>query len=276
MQVLNRLGLDDYFLYPQIHWEPKSGSIQQIAKSLNIGIDSLALVDDTAFERNQVSSVHPQVRTYDACEISNLLSRPEFDVPVTAESRNRRAMYKAEEKRTAMMEGSHADLVEFIRKSNLKIHVFAPKTEDEKLRCYELVVRTNQLNMSGVKYTPEEFTAVLARPDHHNFAFTCADDFGSYGIVGYGQYRIEGETMIFTEFAMSCRVAGKFVESALFSYLLRQSQCRFGNFIVQITIKNALLRSTLEAIGFISAQTSKEHVQYSFSADLLHCDIVSV
>jgi FkbH-like protein len=276
MQVLNRLGLDDYFLYPQIHWEPKSGSIQQIAKSLNIGIDSLALVDDTAFERNQVSSVHPQVRTYDACEISNLLSRPEFDVPVTAESRNRRAMYKAEEKRTAMMEGSHADLVEFIRKSNLRIHVFAPETEDEKLRCYELVVRTNQLNMSGVKYTPEEFTAVLARPDHHNFAFTCADDFGSYGIVGYGQYRIEGETMIFTEFAMSCRVAGKFVESALFSNLLVMNHCSSGNFTVKKTAKNILLRNTLEHIGFKSVEDCNDWLSYRFDAELTNRSVVSI
>lgn len=276
MSVLKHLGIDDYFLYPQIHWNPKSGSIQQIAKSLNIGIDSLAFVDDTAFERNQVTSVHPQVRTYDACEIADLLSRPEFDVPVTAESRNRRAMYKAEEKRNELMDSSQTDIVDFIRKCNLKLHVFTPETEEEKLRCYELVVRTNQLNMSGVKYTPEEFQSVLARPDHHNFAFSCADDFGSYGIVGYGQYRIEDETMIFTEFAMSCRVAGKFVESALFSKLLKFKNCNSGIFSVQKTKKNVLLRRTLEGIGFHTYAEAVDCIHYTFDTDLFNRDIILI
>ena len=276
MSVLKHLGIDDYFLYPQIHWNPKSGSIHQIAKSLNIGIDSLAFVDDTAFERNQVTSVHPQVRTYDACEIADLLSRPEFDVPVTAESRDRRSMYKAEEKRNELMDSSQTDIVDFIRKCNLKLHVFTPETEEEKLRCYELVVRTNQLNMSGVKYTPEEFQSVLARPDHHNFAFSCADDFGSYGIVGYGQYRIEDETMIFTEFAMSCRVAGKFVESALFSYLLRSKTCERGIFGVIKTPKNTLLRNTLTSIGFVADTNSKETIMYRFTTSLKNCTIIQI
>ena len=83
MAVLERLGIAEYFLYPQIHWNPKSGSVEQIAKNLNIGIDALALIDDTAFERQQVVSVWPQVRTYDVTEIGELLTKPEFDVPAT-------------------------------------------------------------------------------------------------------------------------------------------------------------------------------------------------
>lgn len=72
MAVLDRLGVAEYFLYPQISWGPKSGAVEQIAKSLNIGIDALALIDDTAFERQQVRSVWPQVRTYDVTEIESL------------------------------------------------------------------------------------------------------------------------------------------------------------------------------------------------------------
>ena len=276
MQVVKRLGIDDYFLYPQIHWNPKSGSMGHIAKCLNIGIDSLAFIDDTAFERNQVSSIYPQVRTYDAAEVEMLLSLPEFDVPITEESRSRRAMYKAEEKRTALMDSSQANLVDFIRKCNLQLHVFTPATEEERLRCYELVVRTNQLNMSGIKYTAEEFEAVLSRTAHHNFAFSCADDFGSYGIVGFGQYRIEGETMIFTEFAMSCRVAGKFVESALFSHLLRSENCRSGIFAVQKTKKNILLRHTLEGIGFHSQEETDDRIRYIFDPQLTGSDIILI
>jgi FkbH-like protein len=275
MAVLERLNIAEYFLYPQIHWNPKSGSMEQIAKSLNIGIDALALIDDSAFERSQVTSVWPQVRVYDAAELHELLAREEFDVPATEESRNRRAMYRAEEKRNTLMAGEHTDLADFIRKCNLSMHVFTPSTAEEKLRCYELVVRTNQLNMTGRKYTSEEFGGVLARPGHKNFAFSCADDFGEYGIVGFGQYRVEGEQLVFTEFAMSCRAAGKFVESALFAHLLKRENCTAGKFEVVKTKKNILLRNTLEQIGFAIEHESGDNVSYRFNADLKNRDMVT-
>ena len=274
--VLEHLGVAEYFLYPQISWGPKSGSVEQIAKSLNIGIDTLALIDDTAFERQQVRSVWPQVRTYDVTELDSLLARPEFDVPMTAESRSRRAMYRAEEQRNTLMKADHTDIVDFLRKCNLKLHIFTPTTKEEKLRCYELIVRTNQLNMSGKKYTPEEFEEVLARPGHQNFAFSCADDFGEYGIVGFGQYRVEDEVLIFTEFAMSCRVAGKFVESALFAHLLEIENCKDGSFAVRKTKKNTLLRNTFEQIGFQTQRDSSETVFYTFTANLLNSTIVGI
>lgn len=276
MDVLRALGIADYFLYPQISWAPKSTSMAQIAKSLNIGIDTLALIDDSAFERQQVHSEWPQVRTYDVTELSGLLEQPEFDVPVTTESRQRREMYRAEEQRNTLMQTEHTDILAFLRQCNLKLYIFTPVAEEEKLRCYELILRTNQLNMSGRKYTAEEFDEVLARSGHTNFAFSCEDDFGTYGIVGFGQYRVDHGVMVFTEFAMSCRVAGKFVESALFSYLLKSEGCQTGSFCVRKTKKNALLRRTLEQIGFTPEQDSAEQVSYRFTNNLLNKTIVSI
>lgn len=276
MEVLEKLGISEYFLYPQISWEAKSGALANIARSLNIGIDALALIDDSVFERREVASVHPQVRTYDEKQVSSLLTLPEFDVPATAESAARREMYRAEERRSALLSAEKTDITDFLRRCNLGITVFAPETEEEKLRCYELVVRTNQLNMSGVKYTPDEFTAVLGREGHTNFAFSCADDFGSYGIVGFGQYRTEGKTLIFTEFAMSCRVAGKFVESALFAHLLEREGCETGVFAVQKTKKNILLRNSLESIGFTAEVQNDAQITYRFTADLKNSTVVQL
>ena len=273
--VVEDLGIAEYFLYPQIHWNAKSGSVEQIAKSLNIGIDSLALIDDSIFERQQVQSELPQVRVYDVSELANLMQLPEFAVMVTEESKNRRAMYQAEEKRNEMMSQENQGTVEFLKKCHLTIQLFSPETESQVMRCYELVVRTNQLNMSGKKYSVEEFYEVLHRPDHKNFAFSCHDDFGEYGIVGFGQYRVEQEKLIFTEFAMSCRVAGKYVESALFANLLKKESCNQGVFEVHKTKKNALLRRTLNDIGFIEVSYDEGKVLYHFSAQLKRTELVS-
>lgn len=275
-QVIERLGLADYFLYPQIHWNAKSSSMKQIAKDLNIGIDTLVLIDDSVFEREQVRSELPQVRVYDANEIEKMLSYPEFAVVVTEESRNRRSMYQAEMKRKELQNADNTDITEFLKRCHLEIEVFEPKTEEEINRCYELVVRTNQLNMSGKKYTREEFEDVLKRNHVYNFAFTCKDDFGSYGIVGFGQYQICNSKIVFEEFAMSCRVAGKYVESALFHEILKRHKCENGSFHVIKTKKNELLRRTLSEIGFITSYEDGTKTQYSFTKKMKNCEIVAV
>ncbi len=274
--VLERLGVADYFLYPQIHWNAKSGSISNIAKLLNIGVDSFGFIDDTAFEREEVRSALPQVRVYDVVELEGLLSRDEFAVSVTEESKNRRAMYRAEEKRNQLMNAEFTDSTEFLRKCNLKIKIFNPETDADILRCFELVVRTNQLNMSGVKYTEDEFKSVLNRENHTNFAFSCADDFGSYGIVGFGQYYKENGVLTFTEFAMSCRVAGKYAESALFRALLLSEDCEKGIFPCIKTKKNILLRNTLSDIGFAVCKDSADKIVYEFGMNLKNNDIIKI
>lgn len=272
--IIEKIGLADFFLYPQIHWNAKSDSLKQIASNLNIGIDSLALIDDSIFERKQVQSIWPQVRVYDANEVSELLNKTEFSVMVTEESKNRRSMYRAEEKRNKLMAEGNEGTIEFLRKCHLTINIFIPKTEAEIKRCYELVVRTNQLNMSGHKYTHDDFIELIKLKERKSFAFSCQDDFGEYGIVGFGQYQIENHKIIFKEFAMSCRVAGKYVESSLFSALLEKEKCDRGIFCVKKTKKNILLRRTLSDIGFVIEAENEKYIEYIFLPQLKNNDLV--
>lgn len=273
--VVERLGLAEYFLYPQIHWNAKSASIQQIARDLNIGVDTFALLDDSVFEREQVRSALPQVRCYDITELPALLECPEFSVLVTEESRQRRQMYRAEANRRSVMAEDHDDTISFLQKCHLQVEVFEPKTEKELLRCYELLTRTNQLNMSGVKYSREEFDQALLREGYQAFAFSCGDDFGDYGIVGFGQYTKQQDKLIMKEFAMSCRVAGKFVESALFASILEREGYNQGEMTVRKTKKNTLLRRTLQEIGFHIAAEDDLMIRYAFNSKLSNCDLVS-
>ena len=60
-EKLEEFGLWEYFIYPQINWNPKSEAIETIAKSINIGIDTLAFVDDQEFEREEVSYYNKDV-----------------------------------------------------------------------------------------------------------------------------------------------------------------------------------------------------------------------
>src|SRR5262245_60645516 len=56
---LRELGVLEYFLHPQIHWDAKSSSVRAISEALNLGLDSLVFVDDQPFERDEVRSALP-------------------------------------------------------------------------------------------------------------------------------------------------------------------------------------------------------------------------
>ena len=78
MSKLRELGLHEYFLYPQINWGPKSVSAKEIAKLINIGIDTLAFIDDQAFERDEVNFENRQVLCIDSTNLEHLLDMPEM------------------------------------------------------------------------------------------------------------------------------------------------------------------------------------------------------
>ena len=90
------------------------------------------------------------------------------------------------------------------------------------------------------------------------------------------QYTVNNSNLVFKEFAMSCRVAGKFVESALFKYLLEEEKLDEGLFSVNVTEKNSLLRRTLEDIGFTIVNNANKKTDYKFTKKLKNSELVEV
>src|ERR1700745_2812167 len=65
MEKLRQFGLQEFFLYPQINWNSKVSSITKISTAINIGLDSMALIDDQPFERDEINFSLPQVLCID-------------------------------------------------------------------------------------------------------------------------------------------------------------------------------------------------------------------
>jgi HAD superfamily phosphatase (TIGR01681 family) len=62
LAALERFGLAEFFLHPQVGWGPKSGAVARIARALDLGLDSFVFLDDQPFERGEVTDAHPGVR----------------------------------------------------------------------------------------------------------------------------------------------------------------------------------------------------------------------
>lgn len=249
-----RLGLSEYFLYPAINWGQKSNNLKTIAKELNINIDTFAMIDDSDFERREISSSLPQVRVYDENIVSSILSLPEFNLPITEEAAHRREMYQTESKRKKIQASYGSDYLDFIRSCEMVIEIGkADQNAHEGVydRCYELVSRTNQLNISGHKYSRDDFQKHYLDNEKEHIYFSSHDKFGSYGIVGYVSFRVEGKRIDIDELAVSCRVAQKHVEYTVLSWIAREFAPN-GQIIIKFikTGKNMPMFNALTEIGF--------------------------
>jgi FkbH-like protein len=219
LSMLKRFGVDEYFLVPQISWMPKSGSIEQIARRLNIGINSLLFVDDSEFERRQVSAVLPDVRTLDANRYMEILDLDECKVPVTAESRERRKMYRVEEQRQELAASFADDYVAFLKHCDIRLNI-RPMSEENLERVHELTQRTNQMNFSGNRYDRSVLKDILVTPYLDTYVLEVEDRFGSYGVVGF--CIVDSRLPLMTDLMFSCRIQSKRVEHAFLGYLIRE------------------------------------------------------
>lgn len=250
MQVLQMWGIDKYFLYPQISWDPKSQAVSRIAQLLNIGIDSLAFVDDQPFEREEVRTALPQVTVVDTANVGEILSRPECQVPITEESQQRRLMYLQEKERKLVQESFQGDYIKFLQECRIELTI--AKLSDENIeRVYELAQRTNQMNFSGSRYPREQLAQIRRSQEHETFVIRCNDRFGSYGIVGFALVDVREPRLL--DLMFSCRIQGKRVEHAFLAYILeRYSQPVRRDFFANFrkTKKNEKPGKVFEEIGF--------------------------
>ena len=251
--LIERFALEEFFLYPAINWGQKSESLRQIAERLNLGIDSFALVDDSPFERAEVSSALPTVRTYSPDELATLLELDEFDVPSSETSANRRMLYLKEMERDQAREQFRGDYADFLRSCEMQVRIFAPSSDSQRRRCYELLRRSNQLNLSARRYSEQEFEELLSSPGILPLAVEANDRFGNYGIVGFASVDETTDSTILRDLVLSCRIAGKHVEQTLFHWLAQHAQAR-GHSSIQAelarTDRNGPLIRALEELQF--------------------------
>jgi FkbH-like protein len=217
LEVLKSWNLAEYFLFPEISWNPKSASIASIVQQMNLGADSFLFIDDSPFELEQVRALLPEVRVLKAEEYKALLSRPEFDVPVTEESANRRKLYQVENTRQVTKQSFGENYKAFLEHCDIRL-TLTGMTKENLERVHELTQRTNQMNFSGNRYDRSRLAEILQSPRLDTYVIECDDKFGSYGVVGFAI--VDREEPRLTDLMFSCRIQGKKVEHAFLAHVI--------------------------------------------------------
>ncbi|HSU17610.1 HAD-IIIC family phosphatase [Longimicrobium sp.] len=222
MERLRALGIDDYFLHPQIDWSAKGQNVERIARKLNIGLDTFLFIDDQPFEREEVAFACPQVRTMDAADLATLLDLPEMNPEfITDDSRRRREMYRADIERQQAEETFAGPSEEFLRGLRMRF-TLAPCGEEDLQRAEELTVRTNQLNTTGYTYGYDELDAFRTSPDHVLLVAGLDDRYGTYGKIGLALVeKTSAGYWTVKLLLMSCRVMSRGVGTIMMSHIMR-------------------------------------------------------
>ncbi len=249
----------------RINWADKWQNMVDIQRRLNIGMDTIAFIDDNPFEREQMKTMLPDVRVCDENIFERLLYAPQFQPEVvTTESRNRSTYYRQDEQRQAvqasMTRENFLSQCQFI----IDVHPMQPYEVD---RVTELVQRTNQLNTSIKRYTKAQIIALGQDSNCDILTVDVSDKFGDYGLVGVCISFHQGDVYEIDTLLFSCRIMSKGVEDYTLTHVLKVAQssdCHQARLHFKKGRKNEPMRMILEKNGFTRSEGQGEIVTYAF------------
>lgn len=249
---LAELGLEEYFLYPQINWSAKSHAVQRIATALNIALSAIAFVDDQEFERAEVASALPEVLVIDVAELVQAVREPWFRPRfVTDEARGRRELYRSQ----LIREEAEAEYIgveeDFLTGLDLVLTIAKGRQEDLR-RAEELTNRTNQLNSTGRTYTYAELDELRTSADHLVLVATLSDRFGAYGTIGLALIETGSTHWRLRLLLVSCRVMSRGIGSVVLTHIMRRAAragARLHADLVE-TGRNRIMEITYAFAGF--------------------------
>jgi FkbH-like protein len=254
-----------HFAAMRINWTDKAQNLREIAEELNVGIDSLAFLDDNPFEREQVRAALPEVTVIDlgknpleyAAAVKNCAA---FErLTLSAEDQQRTEMYAAQKQR-AGAEQTFQSKEDFFRFLEQEAEL-DPVSDLTLARVAQLTQKTNQFNLTTRRYTETQIVEMARKPDWHICSIKVRDRFGDHGLVGVAITHDVGEPCEVDTFLLSCRVIGRTVETALLAHLAasaaQRGRKRLEGWFLP-TKKNAPARDFYEQHGFELQATSRE------------------
>jgi FkbH-like protein len=246
----------------EVGWHAKSESVGRILRTWNIGADSVVFVDDSPIELAEVKAAWPEIecrlfpkKDYGA---ANLLLRELRDLfgksSVGAEDALRLESIRrsAEVAENAAESGVSAD--EFLAQADAVMMVeFDPPADDT--RVLELVNKTNQFNLNGLRHTEAEWRRDLENPGAFVVAVSYKDKFGALGKIAVLKGARSNGAVEVSAWVMSCRAFSRRIEHRLLEILFERFEAGEIRFQYQATPKNSPLREMFER--FLDAPPEK-------------------
>jgi len=268
------LKFDDFTSF-KANWDPKHQNIQDIAKEINIGADSLVFIDDNPVERDIVSSQVPIVSVPDVGDdvihfIDHIDRNGYFEpISLSADDINRNKYYEDNKKR-ANEESIFTSYDDFLSSLNMtaEIKSFSSVYLD---RITQLTNKTNQFNLTTKRYTTGEIKNIASSNEYIKIYGKLTDKYGENGLVAISIGSLKQNQCHIDLWLMSCRVLKRDMEFAMLDEFV--TQCKEKNVSTIIgyyykSAKNNMVADLYEKFGFELSETDNENTIWAL--DIKH------
>lgn len=240
------------------NWEHKSKNIVDIAKEINIGLESIVFVDDNPMERDVVRKelqglvAVPEIGNnitnfrdiLDASELFNLTS-------LSSEDTKRNEFYETDKKREQeIINFSNYD--EYLISLEMQAEI-CPLNQRYLPRITQLINKTNQFNLTTKRMTEQEVKILLNNKNTISLYARLNDKFGDNGLVSVISGNIESKKLTIELWLMSCRVFKRTLENSILYELLRLAKERKIETVIGKYIpskKNKIVSKLYSDMGF--------------------------
>jgi FkbH-like protein len=246
------LSSDKVFPF-EVHWNAKSSSVERVLKKWNVGADSVIFVDDSPIELAEVSTVHPAIDCiafpkddYSSGltflrRLADLCGRERVD---TEDAIRLNSIRQSE----AFREGTQGQSASEAFLEGLEAVVTLDFEAARDPRALELVNKTNQFNLNGVRYTEAEWQRAADAPG----AFTCVvsytDKFGLLGKISVFQGRLQADVLYADCWVLSCRAFSRRIEHQCMHALLDETGASIIEFRFAPTPRNGPFQDFAQGI----------------------------
>jgi FkbH-like protein len=244
------LSLDSFVRF-DASWRPKYEAITALAKQLNIGVDAICFLDDSAKERDEArrmipSLIVPELPVAPEKRVVHLLRSRLFMTPVVSEEDRLRVEFF---KRAAIP--APADLDEYL--SSLGMTLDTARVDSSNMdRALSLLHKTNQFNLTLWRPSPAELAEFVADTSNYAYTYRLKDSVGDAGIIAVLLAKPNFDTVSIAGWVLSCRVFNRGVEWAIADHFCTWLAAQSST-IVSVPYcvgpRNALMADILANIG---------------------------
>jgi FkbH-like protein len=253
----------------KINWENKVNNIQEIQQILNIGFDSMVFIDDSPSERELIRKMLPDVfvpeMPKDPANYLDYLRRLNlFEMGFNADNSFDRTAFFRQETARKKNESSFISVEDFLIQLNLKAKISA-FSEANAARIAELSLRSNQFNLTTVRYRESDVKKFINDSDYLTYSLELDDKYGSYGIVSMVTMKLDIMKEAKVEnWIISCRAIQRGIEDLLLNEIIKDSLFKgiekLSGFYVP-TDKNGIMKNFLLNRGFSKKEDDQWELQ---------------
>ena len=266
---------DNEIVVKKVNWEDKPTNLNNIAKELNIGIESLVFIDDSKFEINFVNELIPEITTYLVPErhyeypaLVNNIANLFFNLNMSDEDKRRTLMYKENQLREKDLL-SFKSIETYLQSLDINIEL-ANKNKSALDRVVQMTQKTNQFNLTTKRYSTSDINNFYASFDYDVISLNVSDKYGPSGITGLCIIKYNKSDAFIDTFLLSCRVLGRNIEitflNEIINHITRKKVKNIYSTFIK-TPKNNHLENFFDQNGFELKTNINGIKNYSYNFD---------